>query len=170
MRLRLLLAALCVLSPPITIARDLRPPAAPEFVKEAASSNTFEIRSGRIALASAESGAVKAFARQMIEDHTKAASELAVAVRQAGADLDRGQHLEPRHEDRLEALSVVSGPEFDVRYTDMLLAAHDEALALFTAYAQRGDNHTLMAFAAGRRVTTLKHRHMFGALYRIMHP
>jgi putative membrane protein len=162
------MTVLLVLSPPMAIARDFRALAAPEFVRQAGSSNTFEIRSSTIALTSAESGAVKAFARQMIEDHTKAGGELAMAVRQAGVDLERGQHLEPRHEDRLKALLVVSGAEFDARYTEMLLAAHDEALALFTAYARAGDNHRLMAFAAGRRVTTLKHRHMFGALHRIM--
>jgi putative membrane protein len=168
MRLRLFMAVLLVLSPPMAIARDVGAPAAPEFVRQAGSSNTFEIRSSTIALGSAESGAVKAFARQMIKDHTKAASELAVAVRQAGEDIERGQHLDPRHQEMLRALSIVSGAEFDARYTEMLLAAHDEALALFTAYARAGDNHRLMAFAAGRRATTLEHRHMFGALHRIM--
>ena len=51
-----------------------------EFTKMAGSSNEFEIESSRLAVEQASSADVKAFARQMIEDHTKAGKAMMKAA------------------------------------------------------------------------------------------
>src|SRR5438309_962383 len=54
-------------------------PSTPDFVKEAAISDLFEIESSKLAVDKGDE-ATKAFAQQMITDHTKTSSELKAAV------------------------------------------------------------------------------------------
>ena len=52
-----------------------------------------------------------------------------------------------RHADMLNELASVSGRRFDRLYGRMQVAAHQEAVALFAAYAQTGTDPNLRAFA-----------------------
>jgi putative membrane protein len=156
--------------PAVVSAADSPAPAAQAFVDRVGSWNTFEIRASEIALTSAESAAVEAFARQMIDDHTKAAVQLDDAVRAADQSLEAPDSLEGFHEKMLKTLRNASGEEFDLRYVDMLNQAHDTAAALFAEYSDRGADPTLRAFARARLPTTLEHRWMFRTIDRALDP
>src|SRR5256714_14775513 len=58
------------------LAADKAPKEAMDFANSVASATAFEIQSSQLAQKNAKSAEVKAFADQMIADHTKAAGEL----------------------------------------------------------------------------------------------
>ena len=55
--------------------------------------------------------------------------------------------IDARHADMLNQLASASGSRFDRLYGRMQVAAHQEAVALFSAYAQTGTDPSLRAFA-----------------------
>jgi predicted outer membrane protein len=58
-----------------------------------------------------------------------------------------GGGLDSRRAAMLNQLAAASGREFDQLYRQMQVMAHQEAIALFTAYAQQPDDPALGAFA-----------------------
>jgi putative membrane protein len=124
---------------------------AEEFVEMAAVSNMFEIQSSMMAK-DAESAEVKAFAEQMIVDHTKAGEELAAA-----ADSAPPEALDEKHQAMIDELATVKGAELDKKYVEMQVAAHEEAVMLFTTYAESGEEEDLKAFAAKTLPTLQMH-------------
>ncbi|WP_081176879.1 DUF4142 domain-containing protein [Rhizobium rhizosphaerae] len=118
-----------------------------EFAKMAGSSNQFEIESSRLALERAQSADVKTFARQMVEDHTKAGKAMmkAAAMKRPA---DPTPALAPKHAAMLEQLQGAKRAQFQMLYVDMQVQAHEEAVALFTHYAKNGDDAALKSFAA----------------------
>ena len=59
-----------------------------------------------------------------------------------------GVALDARHAAMLNQLaSVPPGPQFDATYGAMQVQAHQEAVAMFAAYAQGGSNPAMRTFA-----------------------
>ena len=138
-----LIAGLLTMVPAVAFAAS----SAQEFASKAAGSNMFEIESSRLALKSASSSDVKAFAQQMIDDHTKAGNELKAAASNA-SDIKVPDALDDMHKASLDSLAGKSGAGFDDGYIADQKKAHDEAVALFTDYSTSGDNPQLKEFAA----------------------
>ncbi|MER9844261.1 DUF4142 domain-containing protein [Mesorhizobium australicum] len=113
-----------------------------EFVKAAASSDMFEIRSSELALRKSQTSRVKEFARMMIKDHTTSSKRLLSAAKKAVEP-----EMTSKHAAQLEALSKVSGESFDNAYVEAQVAAHQGALALMTSYAKNGQAKHLAAHA-----------------------
>ena len=139
-------AAAAFFATPVAMAQ-MDTPSAQEFVTMAASSDMFEIQSSTIALEKAQSDEVKEFAQQMIDDHTKASTQLKAAVEASGDDLEVPETMMEKHQQQVEALNDASGSEFDAAYIEAQTAAHQEAVALMTAYAEGGDEAQLKAHA-----------------------
>ena len=139
-------AAVAFLAAPVALAQ-MATPSAQEFVTMAASSDMFEIQSSTIALEKAQSGDVKEFAQQMVADHTKASTELKAAVQASGEDLEIPESMAQKHQEQLAALNDMSGSDFDAAYIEAQEAAHEEAVALMTAYAEGGEEAQLKAHA-----------------------
>jgi putative membrane protein len=116
------------------------------FEKQVAVANTFEIQSSKLALDKADSSDVKAFAEQMIADHTKAGEEFKAAVQQAG-DTPPPEELDAKHADIIAKLEGASGKDFDAAYVEAQHNAHVEAVNLFSTYAAQPDDEALGAFA-----------------------
>jgi len=129
---------------------------AASFVPAAASSNSFEIRSSRLALDRTQSPPVRRFATQMIEDHTEAGRQMAAAASAAGIT-PPAEPLMPRHREMLDELRASSDAAFDGRYIEMQTAAHEEAITLFSAYADGGDVPALQSFARATLPTLRQH-------------
>lgn len=127
-----------------------------EFVKRATVSNVFEIESSRLAETKAMAPEVKAFARQMIADHTKASADMQVAVK---ADkVADAVPLDAPHQAQLDQLRQVSGATFDTAYVAAQKAAHDEAVGLFSSYAENGAQGALKTFATATLPTLKQHQ------------
>jgi putative membrane protein len=114
------------------------------FVKVVTSSNAFEIESSKLALEKAKDPDVKAFAKQMIADHTMAGDKLKKAAKLG----DEPPVLSPKHAAMLETLKGASDQDFQPLYIDMQTSAHMEAVTLFATYAKGGDDAAVKKFAA----------------------
>ncbi len=121
-------------------------PDAANFVATAAASNNFEIESSKAVESKGKSAEVKAFARKMIADHTKAGKEMMEQAKKANLTVPGDTtSLDQPHKQMLD--SITSASDMDKAYVQAQLQAHQEAVALFRAYASNGDNPTLKQFA-----------------------
>lgn len=117
-----------------------------DFVSLAASSDTFEIETSRLALDKTQTAAVKAFAQHMIDDHTKINEQLRSIVRSAG--ITDMLSMNATHAADLERLRGLSGRDFDREYAAQVgVAAHQEAVALFTQTSRAADDAQLRSYA-----------------------
>ncbi|ESX06348.1 membrane protein [Mesorhizobium sp. LSJC268A00] len=122
----------------------------PTFVKTVPSSNEFEIQSSKLAEEKSKAADVKKFAKQMVKDHTKAGKEFKAALSQGqttGSTKAAGPALQPKEQAMLDELKSASGKDFDAKYIQMQTDAHKEAVALFSSYANSGDDPAMKEFA-----------------------
>lgn len=117
-----------------------------QFASIASVSSMFEIESSKLAQEKASSDEVKAFAEQMIADHTKAGEDMTRAATEEG--VAPATELDQQHQEIMDNLSSLSGEEFDMAYIQAQVQAHDEAVALFDGYSSNGQDGALKQFAA----------------------
>jgi putative membrane protein len=118
------------------------------FVTSAMSGDQFELRSSEIALQGEVSGDVQAFARMMIEDHTLASQTFMQALQEAeGVETSSTAPMLDRHQQTLARLEPLSGRDLEAAYLEAQLIAHQEAVALYRAYATSGQDPALRRFA-----------------------
>jgi putative membrane protein len=151
----LLAAAAIAAAQPVTSAPETTAaasaPAAPDpsgvsvFVQKAARAGTFEIEASKLAARNAQASDVKAFAIAMLSDHASIAEEL----RRASGQIPLPSDVDPVQQSKLEALAKKTGSEFDRMYaTDVGVAAHQDAVALFEEFSRSGPDGPLKQFAA----------------------
>ncbi len=140
---------------------------AEEFAAMASSGNMFEIQSSELAVNQAEAQEVKDFAQHMIEDHTAAGERFMQVLEEAGVAAPP-MELAEHHQMMLDQLTPLQGAEFDTQYVTAQVAAHEEAVALYTAYSQNGDNEALQAFATETLPTLQEHLEEAQALHESM--
>ena len=129
-----------------------------EFVKKATEAGDFEIASSRLALEKSQAPDVKKFAQQMIDDHTKAAQELETVAADAGIPPEKQPvKASDKHMKDMEKLQSAKPGNFDPAYVDVQRKAHEEAVELFSSYAESGDDPKLKQFAADTLPTLKSH-------------
>jgi len=135
---------------------------ASEFVKQAAAGGEYEIRSSKLALKQSKSEDVKRIAQKLIDDHTKAGKELKATVKDGGVKAKIPEKLDQKHQTMMEELKKAKGTtaDFDKLYLDQQLSAHQDAIALFSGYAEGGDNDKLKSFAEKTLPTLQEHQQM----------
>ena len=79
-----------------------------------ARANLAEIEAGKLALTNAEDATVKAYAQQMIDDHTKALNDVTVVAQKKGIALPAD--LDAKHKAMAVKLSKLKGKSFDKTY------------------------------------------------------
>ncbi|RRH95274.1 DUF4142 domain-containing protein [Mesorhizobium tamadayense] len=120
------------------------------FVAAVPNANEFEIQSSKLAEEKSASADVKAFAKQMIADHTKVAEDFKGALSQGQTTASvksAGPSLQPKEQQLLGELKGASGKDFDQQYIKMQNDAHKDAVALFSTYAKSGDDPAMKEFA-----------------------
>jgi putative membrane protein len=122
-------------------------PSAQDFVTEAANSDMLENESSKLVAAKGDAKD-KAFAEQMIKDHTATSAELKTLVSSGKVQVTLPAALDKAHSAKLDKLNSLSGADFIKAYEDMQVSAHKDAVSLFERYANGGDNADLKAFAA----------------------
>ncbi|WP_454718835.1 DUF4142 domain-containing protein [Caulobacter segnis] len=123
-------------------------PSAADYVMQAGQSDAFEVQSGQLASAKGKRADVRAFGAKMVKDHTKSTQLVMAAATKSGLST-ASPPLRSDQQDKLTQLQGASGEAFDSLYATQQLQAHEEALALHTAYAQGGDDANLKKTAAG---------------------
>ena len=116
------------------------------FVSNASQSDMYEIEAAKIAQTRSKNPDIKAFAKQMITDHTalmNSMKPLAQAAGQTPAD-----KLDQRRQGFIDNLKSASDADFDKTYLDQQVAAHEEALSLMQGYAKDGSDAGLKGGAS----------------------
>lgn len=113
------------------------PPSTADFVKAAAASDQFEILEGRVAAVEGRSPRVRAFAQQMIQEHSATTQALAQAASRSGLP-PPPMALSGDQAMLLSALQSLSGPEFDRTYLRHQVLGHQSALVVAQGYAAAG--------------------------------
>lgn len=126
----------------VTVAPPTPVPSAQDFVARAAAGDAFELASGRLAQSRARSAEVRGFAALLVADHTASSQKLAKAVAESGHAL-----TVPAAAADLAQLSAAPEGDFDRRFMEGQVRAHEQALALLQTYAEDGDVPSLKAFA-----------------------
>jgi putative membrane protein len=130
-------------------------PSTADFVKEVAISDMFEIQSNQLGQMKGNA-AEKAFATQMVADHTKTSTELKGMVSSGKVKAELPAALDSAHQSKLDKLKDKSGNDFSSEFDSMQVDAHKDAVSLFERYAKGGDNAALKDWA-GKTLPALKH-------------
>jgi putative membrane protein len=130
-------------------------PSTPDFVKQVAISDMFEIESNKLGKEKG-TAAQKAFAAQMITDHTKTSTELKGLVSSGKVKAELPTALDSSHQGKLDKLKEKSGDDFASDFNSMQVSAHKDAVSLFERYANGGDDPELKAWAA-KTLPALQH-------------
>ena len=130
-------------------------PTTPDFVKEVAISDMFEIASNKLATEKGNAGD-KTFAAMMVTDHTKTSTELKSMVTGGKVKAEIPAALDSAHQSKLDKLKGMSGKDFSSEFKSMQVDAHKDAVNLFDRYAKGGDNADLKDWV-GKTLPALKH-------------
>lgn len=121
-------------------------PSTADFVKEAASSDMFEIQSSELAAQRADQ-ATKTFANQMIADHQKTSTEMKGMVQGGTVKAEIPAAMLPSHQSMMDKLKGLNGDDFAKQYHSDQVTAHKDAVSLYQRYAKGGDTDALKSWA-----------------------
>jgi putative membrane protein len=131
-------------------------PTTAEFVQQVAMSDMFEIQSSQLAEQKVSDAQTKAFARDMVADHTKTSQQLKGMMQNGTVKQTPPKSLDAAHQQKLDQLKKLSGQDFARQYHAQQVAAHQDAVELFQRYAKGGDNAALKDWAA-KTLPALQH-------------
>jgi putative membrane protein len=129
-----------------------------EFVMDAAMSGMMEVELGRIASQRGSTDGVKQFGQRMVDDHSKANTELATIVSSKGITVPTA--LDEKHQTHVTKLGGMSGAEFDRAYMKMMVNEHERDVDKFEKESTRGTDADLKAFATKTLPTLQEHLQM----------
>lgn len=116
------------------------------FLKQAAENGHAEVKSSELAGAKASSAKVKEFAKQMVEDHTKAGNELSTLAAAKGVEVPAEPSL--TQQAKIKLLGMSEGEKFDAKYADQFgVKAHEDTVKLFEKGAKEAKDEEVKAWA-----------------------
>ena len=108
--------------------------AAKEFVEKAGTSGLAEVEMGELGVQKARNGQVKAFAKRMVADHTKANQELLTVSKGKGVQVPSSRT--DMHKATVEKFQQQdAGKNFDRDYMEQMVEDHKAAVELFETAA-----------------------------------
>ena len=148
-------------NPAATIPTPQNEAAATDFVPKAADSDLFEITAAKLAQTKSKNAAIKKFAAEMVKAHTKSTAALKKAIADSGrSDLSTPTNLSPDMQAKVDDLANADPKDFDQKYIDGQIEAHQAALDVMQRYAQDGDAPAIKAFAAAAAPVVQQHLDM----------
>ncbi|MDN3921540.1 DUF4142 domain-containing protein [Roseateles violae] len=150
------LSSLLIAAAGNAVAADAVSHADASFMKDAAHAGHAEVSASKLALSKSSDTQVKAFAQQMIDDHTKAAAELQSLADAKGVKLPTEPSMTQKTKEKM-TLSTADGANFDYRYADSAgVSAHEDTVKLFRKAAAEAKDADVRAFAS-KTLPTLEH-------------
>jgi putative membrane protein len=134
--------------PAATIPTPANETNAQDYVTKAANADMLEVQAAKVALQRSSNADVKAFAKEMVSDHTKSTDDLKSTLKAANLTLTPPTQLPDDMANTVNDLKTVDAKAFDKKYMDGQVDAHQDTLDLQSRYAKDGDNAQLKAFAA----------------------
>lgn len=135
-------------NPAATVPTPSNESKATDFVPKAAASDMFEIQAAKIAQKRSTSADVKKFAGEMITAHTDSTAKIKKAVADSGQTIAPPAALPSDLQGKLDDLTKADAKDFDKKYADTMVDAHQDALNLMQRYAQDGDVPQIKATAS----------------------
>jgi putative membrane protein len=129
-----------------------------KFVMEAAMGGMAEVELGRLAAERGSSDGVKQFGQRMVDDHSRANSELMQLTSARGVNVPAS--LDAKHQSEMTKMSQLSGAAFDRAYAKEMVKDHQKDVSLFQKQSTRGADADLKAFAARTLPTLQEHLRM----------
>jgi len=125
-----------------------------EFAVKAADGGMLEVKLGQLAQSNATNADVKKFGQHMIDDHSKANSELQSLAQQK--DISIPGTLSDDNQKKYDELAKKTGSDFDKAYCEFMVRDHKEDIDAFQREADKGEDAELKSWAA-EKLPTLKH-------------
>jgi putative membrane protein len=125
------------------------------FVTSTASGGMLEVKLGQYAAENAQDDKVRDFARKMIEDHTRANQSLQLAAEAQGLKVPEG--MLKQHQDTYEALTQLSGEDFDRAYARAMAEGHEQTVAAMNAEIARAPQTQVGQWASATLPTVQAH-------------
>jgi len=148
--------AVAVLASAAAVAQETGSRQTREYVQSAGQSDAFEKLEADTALTQSADPQVRAFARKMLQDHSRLSNALVQASAQAGLQpppMGVGADQAPM----LAALQSLREPEFDRAYWKQQVLAHRSALITTQQYATNGDSPAVRKVATSAVPTISAH-------------
>lgn len=141
-----------------------------EFVTRASSSNNFEVAAGAMAKTKGSLEAVRHYGEHMVTDHTTAGLEMQNLASQKGWVIS--DQLQQKEQANIALLTPLTGVAFDKEFTRIMVASHQDAVALFElASANMGvPDGDLRNFATAKLPTLKAHLQEAIALKTAVNP
>lgn len=118
-----------------------------DMMQKIAQTNIAEIETGKLAQQKSKSEEVRSFAQKMIDDHTKAQSELEKIAKSKGVSLP--SKPDAKHQTAMKKLNTLSGAEFDKQYMKQAgVDDHREAHQLLERVSKQANDDDLKQYAA----------------------
>jgi putative membrane protein len=129
-----------------------------KFAKTAAMGGMEEVQLGQLAAQKASNPDVKSFGQRMVDDHTKANSQLQQIASQKGMTLPTS--LSSAQKQDMAKLSKLSGAAFDRTYVSMMVKDHKKDVAEFQKESKSGKDSDIKGFASTTLPTLQDHLKM----------
>jgi putative membrane protein len=133
-------------TPAATGQKDTRTAADATFMRTAATNGMAEVEHGHLAAQNAAHADVKQFGQRMVGDHGKANDELRGLASRKNVTLPAA--LDSKHKSMQDKLAQMKGKQFDRVYMAHMVAAHEQAVALFEKEAKGGQDADVKEWAA----------------------
>jgi putative membrane protein len=129
-----------------------------DFVAKAASGGMLEVELGKIAAQKASNADVKKFGQHMVDDHSKANTELKSLAGKKKWTFPVKMKME--HQIAYDKISKLSGAAFDRDYMAQMVLDHTSTVAEFEQATQKATDADLKAFASKTTPTLRMHLDM----------
>lgn len=116
------------------------------FATQAASMGMSEVAAGRLAAERASSPEVRAFGREMAEDHGRNNDRLRSIASQARMAVPASP--DATEAAKLDRLDDLTGQAFDRAFVNQMVASHQDAVRLFERQAAQGSSPELRTYAS----------------------
>ena len=133
-----------------------------KFLMDAAMGGLMEVELGRWAAQVGTSPEVKQFGQRMIDDHSKANTELAQLASSKGVTLPT--QLDEKHQREVSKIARMKGADFDRAYSKAMLGDHEKDVKEFEKQSTNAADADVKAFAAKTLPTLQEHLQMVRAL------
>jgi putative membrane protein len=135
-------------NPAATVPTPANEAVAIDMVPKAAASDMFEVDAAKVAEKRSTNAEVKKFAAMMVTDHTKSTAGLKKAIADSGQTITPPTALPSDLQGKIDDLNKADAKDFDKKYMDTQVDAHQAALDLLQRYAQDGDVPAIKTWAA----------------------
>jgi putative membrane protein len=115
------------------------------FVMKAAMGSMMEVEAGNAAQQNATNDRVKSFATMMVNDHSKANSELMALASGRGVTIPTA--IPADKQKHMDEMRKMKGKQFDNHYMSMMVNDHQKTIADFEKQANSGADAELKAWA-----------------------